>query len=341
MEIILHPGAHRCATRSFLAYLEDNAPALAEMGLVVWGPEKARSLLAGVIPGPGPLSAARQLARAEGRIALHLATLDRRGVARVLIVAPSVLGAPGASLRAGRIYPGAGARLARVLAAFGGRISRVALSIRAPERYWASVWAMALLQGHPLPDGTRLDRLATQPRSWRALIGELAEAAPGADLLVLPHERFAGLPELRLARMLAAPDLAPDLALPRDRARLCLGRSPDLGPLRKALAPGLALPPGEGAFRPFTAPQRAALAESYQDDLFWLTAGADGLARLAADPWPEDARAGMDKTGAAPAPAPEREPNGEAPPGRIDPRARLRRRGQGDDIEEGRMGRAR
>ena len=38
---------------------------------------------------------------------------------------------------------------------------------------------------------------------------------------------------------------------------------------------------------PFDAAQAAALRETYADDLFWLKAGADGLATLTEDPEPE------------------------------------------------------
>ena len=41
-----------------------------------------------------------------------------------------------------------------------------------------------------------------------------------------------------------------------------------------------ALPQQDGRWRPFSPPQMAAMAEAYADDLFWLRAGADGLATL-------------------------------------------------------------
>ncbi len=63
--------------------------------------------------------------------------------------------------------------------------------------------------------------------------------------------------------------------------------------------------------------------------MFWLSAGASGLARLAPDPWEEGVE--------------EASPTGSngGQPAAIDPRARLRKRGQGDEDKEGRMVRTR
>ena len=44
------------------------------------------------------------------------------------------------------------------------------------------------------------------------------------------------------------------------------------------------LPASEEPWQPFDPAQRAALRETYADDLFWLRAGADGLARLVEEP---------------------------------------------------------
>jgi hypothetical protein len=43
------------------------------------------------------------------------------------------------------------------------------------------------------------------------------------------------------------------------------------------------LPYGMGRWNPFAPDQTAALREVYEDDIMWLAAGADGLARLAED----------------------------------------------------------
>ena len=60
--------------------------------------------------------------------------------------------------------------------------------------------------------------------------------------------------------------------------------SPDLPALRRVLdARGedpARLPDGGGRWMPFSQAQSRALRETYADDLFWLRAGADGLATL-------------------------------------------------------------
>jgi hypothetical protein len=49
------------------------------------------------------------------------------------------------------------------------------------------------------------------------------------------------------------------------------------------------LPEGAGRWQPFDAYQKQALQEAYADDLFWLSAGADGLARLIEETGPNEA----------------------------------------------------
>lgn len=340
MDVILHIGAHRTATTSFQGYMRDNAPALAEAGIGFWGPRRVRGgVLTGVIPVPGPLSPARQFDRARGRIAVNLARAEAQGTRQLVISEENVPGSPRGNLRRQRLYPDAGLRMAAFAAAFDGRLTRIVLSVRALDQYWRSVLTFAVARGHPMPEAALLDRLVTQPRSWREVICDLALAAPGVEILVLPHERFAGLPEHRLARMLGRETAE---GLPRTHARHWLNRAPDAATLR-ALTGGPVMGgvpvrgAEEGLWQPFDGAQCAALREVTQDDLFWLAAGAEGLARLARDPWEgkelQDP-AGTDRPGSGTG------ANGAATAGRIDPRARLRRRGQGNDVEEGRLGQA-
>ena len=68
-------------------------------------------------------------------------------------------------------------------------------------------------------------------------------------------------------------------------------RRPELPALRAALVargddPAI-LPAGEGRWTVFTPDQAMRLRETYADDLHWLRAGADGLARLTENPVPE------------------------------------------------------
>lgn len=285
MDIILHLGAHRTASTSFQTYLRQNAAALAAQGVVSWGPRETRNgLFHGIWPAPGEGLDERDSRRAAGRIALALSAV-RRGGARSLIVSDeNFLGNPRALIRDAQLYPAAGERLARLHGAFGGQISRLVLSIRSPDLFWPSLIAMTVGRGHPIPGPARLARMADPARSWRDVITDLACAMPDRPILVFPHETYGAVPERRLARMLPRP-LA---RLPLAHARLKLNASLALPALRDALAqagrPDTEMPAGDGAYRPFDPGQTTLLRDAYRDDLFWLQAGADGLAQLICDP---------------------------------------------------------
>lgn len=296
MDIILHLGAHRTASTGFQHYMRENSNALRKEHIGFWGPWRTRDgVLSGVIPVPGALqSPARQFRRAAGRIALNLHRAEQQGIRQLVVSDENMIGAPRCNLRDSRLYGGVGERMARYGMAFGGRITRVALSIRCQDSYWSSVAAYAVGRGHRIPSADDLDRLVTTSRHWREVIADLACALPEAEILVLPHETYGGLPERRLSLMtgLKTP--------PRDHAREWLGRAPGLAQLRRILqdrrADAGCLPAGNGRWHPFDAAQTAALQEAYADDLYWLRAGADGLATLIEETGPE-------KTGKTPPPA--------------------------------------
>ena len=286
MDIILHLGAHRTATTSLQHHAQARAPALAARGVAFWGPPVTRGgLMAGVIPAPGGHPDAAQAGRARGRIALRVAQAREAGITRLVVSDENMLGAPRTCLRRHRLYPGAGERVARLGHAFGGRITRAVLSIRAQDAWWESVLAFAVARGHRLPSRGDLDRMVTGARQWRDVIADLACALPGADIVILPHEQFATRPDARLAHMTGTAEA------PAGReAAEWRGRAPDLDALRRAVAARggdpARLPEGAGRWHPFDAAQAAALKEAYEDDLFWLRAGAEGLARLAGETGP-------------------------------------------------------
>lgn len=279
MEITLHLGAHRCASTSFQWYMRKNAVRLAASGIGFWGPQQTRmGLLEGVFPSPGPLSAAKQATRAKGRLALALAKVEDTGIQHLIISDENLIGAPRRNLRDMRLYPGIGERIARYCDALDGQTVRAAISVRAQDAWWASNIAFAVARGAQLPSRMQLAHIAASPRNWRDAITDLACALPEAQLIVMPHEIFASVPERRLAMMLNRADM------PRAHAREWLNRSPDLPALRAALAErgsnSELLPQGEGPWQPFGREECAALREAYADDLYWLRAGADGLATL-------------------------------------------------------------
>jgi len=307
MDIILHLGAHRTATANLHHLAQVRAPALAARGVVFWGPPVTRGgLLAGVLPAPGDHPDAARMAHARGRIALRVAQARQAGMTRIVISDGAMPGAPRTCLRHHRLYPGAGARAARLAHALGGRVARAVLSIRAQDAWWASVLACSVARGHRLPSPGDLDRLVTAGRQWRDVISDIACALPGAEIVILPHERFAACPGARLCAMTGV------AAAEREAGTEWRGRGPDLPALRRAVTirggDATRLPGGEGRWQPFDAAQAAALKGAYGDDLSWLRAGADGLARLAGETGPTDA---------------ETQPRGGQPT-----------RGQDNDIEE-------
>lgn len=283
MDVILHIGAHRTASTSFQAYLRANAAPLEEQGLCFWGPRRTRGgLFAGIIPSNGSPRLERQARMAQGRIALQIERAALKGMRQLIVTDENVIGAPRRNMRDTVLYRGAGERMARHAAAFGGRITRVVLSIRAFETFWPSTLAYAIGRGHALPGPEMLEAISQQRRGWRDLITDLHCALPDAPIWVLPHETFGGMPERRLAIM-----AADAVTGPARQHRLWLNRAPDMAALRRCLVlrgqDPADLGAGEGRYDPFSVEQKARLRELYQDDLYWLRAGADGLAELMTD----------------------------------------------------------
>ncbi|MEL7258107.1 MAG: hypothetical protein AAFN80_09740 [Pseudomonadota bacterium] len=289
MEIRLHLGAHRTANTSFQHYLSENAEVLRKSGLIVWGPNQTRGgLLTGVVPVEGRQSPAEQLRRAKSRIALNLAEAAATGAKMVLVTDENMIGAARRNLRDERLYAAIGERMARFYEVFDGRIASVSLSIRSQDTYWASSLAFAVARGHRLPSARILRHLSRNTRTWRDVITDLACALPDVAINVLPYETFGGLPEARLKAVTGLTDV------PRRAARECLNRSPELPVLRKIIDErggdsGL-LPDGTGRWHPFDTEQVSALREAYADDFFWLRAGAEGLATLTEETWPDRKR---------------------------------------------------
>ncbi len=281
MDVILHVGAHRTASTSFQAYMRAHADRLEGQSIGFWGPWRTRDgLLADVLARPDSRAAAE---RAAGRLRLNLQGSARRGTAVLIISDENIIGTPRACLRAARLYPQAGERMARLNLALGG-VRRITLQIRAPELWWASALAFLLPRGAGVPDAAVLADIAASPRSWRHVIADLSCACPEAELCVTLFEHYAAHPDRLLARMSGA------LFVPQvEPGTFWANRSPDLDALRACLADrgqDGALPQGSGRWMPFTPAQAAQLRETYADDLFWLRAGADGLARLTEEEMP-------------------------------------------------------
>lgn len=295
MDILLHIGAHRTATTSFQAYMRAHRDRFDGQAIGFWGPQRTRNgLLQGLAERP---QSAAQARRAVGRVRLNLAGARRRGLAALVVSDENMLGSPRQCLRAMVPYPAAGERLARIAQGFDD-IRRIYLQIRALDLWWASMLAYLLPRGVALPDPTTLQALAQAPRSWRHVITDIACACPDARLHVSLFEDLGSRPDRLAARMTGAllvPEAAADA--------FWINRSPDLAELRAVLTDRreTGLPEGDGRWMPFSPEQAAQLREAYADDLFWLRAGADGLARLTEEDRPagpvQKLAAGADKRG--------------------------------------------
>lgn len=275
MQIVLHLGAHRTATTSLQRMLGQSHVGLQDAGLAYWGPKRLRAGLFDGLYGAGPALPPRRTGRAAGRIALQLDMAAQAGV-RVLVVSEeNMLGTMRDIAQTQRLYPDAGARVARFAAGFAGQEVTLGLSIRCYDAFWASVLGWRLRRGGPLPLPGLCDRLVTQPRRWRHVIADLAQAVPEAKIAVWTHEAMAGMPADLLARLTGCA-----VAL-RGADHWC-NRGASLTDLRAYLDdigadPALARG-GAGRFMPFDPHQRAAMRAQYAEDLAWLATGAGGLA---------------------------------------------------------------
>ncbi len=273
MNVILHIGAHRCATTSFQHYLRHNAARLEERGIGFWGPRRTRNgLFSGVLPGTVAVGGGDPARRAAGRIRLACARSQLRGNNTLIVSDENILGSLRENLSRGTLYPNAGDRVARYVAAFGGAISDIVINIRAQDHYWSSALGQAATRGINPPSPRRLRALPADQRNWRDVIHDVARAADRARVQVFPFDAFSGQPEAQLALMTG-------IAPPMTEARAWLNRSPARHELSEYLG-GAALRPTAGRWMPFTPGEVGTLREAYSDDIMWLTAGADGHATL-------------------------------------------------------------
>lgn len=278
MNVILHVGAHRCATTSFQHYLRHNADRLKGQGIVSWGPRRTRGgLFSGLLPGAIGAGGPKDSKRAIGRIRLACARARLNGCQTLIVSDENMSGTIRGNIRMGELYSGVGERVARFAEAFAQDLTDVVINVRAQDRYWASALGFSVARGYPVPGAQTLERIARATRSWRDVVTDIACAAGPARVWVLPFEGFAGRPDAQLAVMTG-------VQAPAHEARVWRNRTPALGELRRACSPAeiCRLPEAgaEGRWSPFAGGAGAGLREAYADDIFWLASGADGLARL-------------------------------------------------------------
>lgn len=272
LEVILHIGAHRTATRSFQLILHRNRQALSQSGIAFWGPERTRGgLMSGLLKGTRthtPDVQAEQ-ARNAGLILVEMARLQRAGTRQLLVSEENILGSLRGNFQVSMLYPGARQRLARFASAFGSDCRRIGLSIRPYQDYWASALAHAIPRGLAAPDEGDLDRLVTQPRSWRRVIEDVAAAFPGVEIAVWEFDRLKARPQAQMRLLTGAGGAFL-------RAGIHANAAPDRAELRRALiergktAAAAMVPAGSGPYQPFAAHHMDALQAQYHDDLAWL-----------------------------------------------------------------------
>ncbi len=284
MEIVVHLGCHRTGSTTFQSYIRNQVDTLAKDKIVFWGPQRTRKkLFSGLIPGkPGARREDAQK-RAEGRIQLNIARAEASGAKAVLVSDENMIGSVRANIREGVLYSAIGERMARYAAAFDGKITRIALGIRSQDRYWASALAYGVARGHKVPGEHKRKAIVQSERSWRNVIEDLSAAVPGAQICVIPYESYYANPQTLLRTTCK---LTSSVSGPYE----WLNRAPELDVLRQALVDRgedpTQLPEGEGAWQPFDDEQVAYMQEKFADDLFWLAAGAGGLASVTEEAMP-------------------------------------------------------
>ena len=247
MEIILHCGAHRCATTSFQRYLRNNAPELSRDGLTHWGPERT---------GSNGLNNLNNLTPAicDG-LRRELDACERAGATQLLVSQENFVGSMVRNIKFASLYPSAQQRGQWLAKVFEGRVTRIALNIRALDMYWTSVASYMFKRGKAQIQPATWKRIAQSKRSWRDVITDIGLSFPGVPLLVLPFEEFAGYQQEQLEALTGR-------TAPNSSDGLMLNSAPKPAP------------------HDLNARQAAKLWIDYADDLEWLASGADGVAKL-------------------------------------------------------------
>lgn len=277
MDIILHLGAHRTATTSFQHYVRDHRCKLMRHRIGFWGPQHTRNaVFPGLFKNRATVSDRDVVALAESRVNLLVKSAAASGFKSLLISDENLLGTCAQNLRTGQLYPQVRRRMRCLDRVFGARLSRIVLSIRSQDMWWPSAFALTWSKCRVPTRTPNFGQATLGVRRWQHVIEDIARAAPQAELIVLPFERFAGRPHAKL-RAATGIDLPPDrqerwlnastkllsdAALPSDRKQPMLGQAPFASVAHLLYK------------------KRALLRAAYLEDLRWLAAGADGLATL-------------------------------------------------------------
>lgn len=277
MEILLHLGAHRTATTTLQHMLGQSHLRMQSGGLAYWGPKRLRAGLFDGLYGAADPLLPRKAGRAQARIRLQARSMADQGTATLFVSEENMLGTMRRLLAQTRLYDGAGARVARFAAGFDEHALSLGLSIRCYDAFWTSVIGWRMRHGGDLPDHALCERLITQPRRWRHVIADLAQAMPGVTINVWTHEAMAGRPDALIERLTGH-------GFARRAKHGWCNKTPGAARLiAECVNAGMddpaSLPLSGGRFMPFDPHQRAILRAQYGEDLDWLATGAGGLAR--------------------------------------------------------------
>lgn len=275
MDVILHTGAHRTATTTLQRCLADNRRALSAAEVAVWGPKVTRGGIFQGLMGPVGAVLPWHIARAEKRVALRLEALRQSGMRTLFVSEENMLGKLSCVVEETSLYPAVGRRVAAFAQGFAGHRLTIGLGLRAYDEWWASAIAFRVMRGGPMPQTRLREYMVTQPRRWRHVISDIAEALPEARLVVWTHEAMAARPEA-VIRALSGQCLPEPSVCPRHNAGPT--ETELLSYLEDCEVAGDGMRFRSGRFMPFEAHERTALRAQYDEDLAWLATGADGRA---------------------------------------------------------------
>lgn len=278
MDIILHMGAHRCATTSFQAYLDQNRVQLGQNGVSVWTPFDTRcGLFDGMVCPPGQGNPAQIDVVRKAALGC--------GTEQLIVSEENMIGTPRNNLALQELYPTVRARLVPFGGAFNGHVKRIGLAIRSYESYWVSAMSFAAMRGQALPDRAQCAALAYQARTWTQVVGDIRQSFPDVPIHVWLFEVFAGNPRRQFNMLAGREDITNQL----DQTTAWKNTSRTVMQLRNRLrAHGrldelALLPRANESWMPFTILEQRHMARTYADDLANLRSGADPMIHFTAN----------------------------------------------------------
>ena len=196
MDVIFHIGARFPLAQKFGAFVHSQKEALLGTGVRVWGDAEIRSgVLDGLTLPSGRPGVRDRRRRGAGRSQIYLTRYAHDGARGLVVSATNALGPATQCVGSGVIYPGAGERMARFAHAFRGCGQRILISVCALETFWNFHMSTAPTREFSEANHDLLDRFVTHPRSWQAVIEDVACAMPDAKIFVVTDEHLSSHPD--------------------------------------------------------------------------------------------------------------------------------------------------